>query len=83
MCYINNIEEYYYCQNCRQYVCGNHICVGTIKCYPYPQTELKYYKCPKCNGEFSTPVCKHEIGSNKENTSHCPFCNKEMKGLNP
>lgn len=74
--------NYYYCSGCGQYVYGNHNCVGTIEFYPYPQSEFKHYKCPKCKGEFSEPICKHEIGGNSENTYHCPFCNKQMKGFN-
>jgi len=103
MYYNWDYNQGYYCGYCGQWVYYNvaHCCYQPEQCSGTYYSELKHYKCPNCNGEFSKPSQKftgkykevdiQEIGNtniviSKHKTPIykyiCPFCNKEMKGLN-
>ena len=46
----------------------------------FKESNSYFYKCPDCNGEFNLYVTRGFMTANFP-THHCPFCNKEMKGL--
>jgi len=81
MC-CDNYQIGYYCQYCGTFVPFGtyHYCLNN---WTTPITQIgKYYKCPKCKGEFSEPVFKSGAYTETINKYVCPFCGEEMKGLN-
>lgn len=47
---------------------------------PSPKTiNQRSYKCPWCKGEFDSPASRWKARGTEY---FCPFCGKEMKGMN-
>lgn len=65
--------------------CGQLVDYGTIHyCSQnpsFPQLPLSFnYECPGCNGRFNTPAYDYQFNTN--GNAKCPFCGREMAGLN-
>jgi len=69
----------YYCYNCGQYHYAGFNCPALQQPLGYVETKFNY-ECPDCHGRFNYPSYKTQ-GTNAFGTQHCPFCDKQMKGL--
>lgn len=89
MCY-DNYQAGYYCQYCGTFIPYGtyHYCLNNWTT-PITQTgnivPIRNYKCPKCKGEFNESAYRRIRLKDSTGTYGkyvCPFCGKEMKGLN-
>lgn len=67
------------CYTCPK--CGLTVYYGAYHfCYPPYRNDSGFnYKCP-CGGEFNSPA--YDSGTGTYFPAKCPFCGKEMVGLN-
>lgn len=80
----------YWCNYINNY-CSLAYCMGEACMYYPKKIESFNYECPDCHGRFASAVYKFiptipSIKNGTDSTAHygyvCPFCGREMKGLN-